>query len=143
MACDLCDGPGGVVLWRDERLRVVRVADPDYPAFLRVVWNAHVKEMTDLSADESEYFMRAVFATEGVLRNLLNPEKMNLASLGNQTPHLHWHVIPRFRDDRHFPNPVWAPAAREGDTQREIQSRTVADETLQRELAGKLGSALR
>lgn len=143
MACDLCDGPGGVVLWRDERLRIVRVNDPDYPAFLRVVWNAHVKEMTDLSEGESEHFMRAVVATERVLRNLLNPDKMNLASLGNQTPHLHWHVIPRFRDDRHYPNPVWAAAAREGRTQGENQSRSVADETLQRELAGKLGSALR
>jgi diadenosine tetraphosphate (Ap4A) HIT family hydrolase len=38
----------------------------------------------------------------------MQPDKMNLASLGNQTPHVHWHVIPRFRDDRHFPTPVWA-----------------------------------
>jgi len=29
-------------------------------------------------------------------------------------PHLHWHVIPRYRDDRHFPAPVWASADREG-----------------------------
>jgi diadenosine tetraphosphate (Ap4A) HIT family hydrolase len=30
-------------------------------------------------------------------------------------PHLHWHVIPRFADDAHFPNPVWAEAVRPGD----------------------------
>ena len=36
-------------------------------------------------------------------RDACEPDKMNLASLGNMTPHVHWHVIPRFRDDRHFP----------------------------------------
>jgi diadenosine tetraphosphate (Ap4A) HIT family hydrolase len=39
---------------------------------------------------------------------------MNLASLGNQVPHLHWHVIPRFEDDAHFPDPVWAVRKRAG-----------------------------
>ena len=55
-------------------------------------------------------FMRAVFAVEGALRASLSPHKMNVASLGNLTPHLHWHVIPRFKDDPAFPKPVWAIA---------------------------------
>ena len=42
----------------------------------------------------------------------MQPHKINLASLGNMTPHLHWHVIPRFDDDAQFPAPVWAPAQR-------------------------------
>ncbi len=29
-------------------------------------------------------------------------------------PHLHWHVIPRYRDDRHFPESVWGAPQREG-----------------------------
>ena len=40
-------------------------------------------------------------------------EKINLASLGNKTPHLHWHVIPRFKLDRHFPNPIWGEPSHE------------------------------
>jgi hypothetical protein len=42
----------------------------------------------------------------------MGPGKVNVASLGNMTPHLHWHVIPRFADDAHFPNPVWTEAVR-------------------------------
>jgi hypothetical protein len=38
---------------------------------------------------------------------VLGAEKVNLASLGNQVPHLHWHVIPRFKDDPHFPFAIW------------------------------------
>ncbi|MBP7641072.1 MAG: HIT domain-containing protein, partial [Thauera sp.] len=55
-----------------------------------------------------------VMATEAALRNLLDPDKINLASFGNMVPHLHWHVIPRYRDDRHFPESVWGAPQREG-----------------------------
>ena len=56
--------------------------------------------------------MDAVYATESALRELLSPDKINLASLGNAVPHLHWHVIPRWRDDRHFPKSIWAAPER-------------------------------
>jgi diadenosine tetraphosphate (Ap4A) HIT family hydrolase len=112
MTCELCDSTGGELLWHDECLRVVRVGDADYPGFCRVVWGAHVKEMTDLAPPDQRHLMQAVFAVESALRALLQPDKINLASLGNQTPHLHWHVIPRFAHDRHFPQPIWGTAQR-------------------------------
>jgi diadenosine tetraphosphate (Ap4A) HIT family hydrolase len=109
--CELCEGDGGELIIRREKWRIVRVpgADGDaYRGFCRVVWNEHVKELTDLGAADRHVFMEAVFALESVLREALGPEKMNIASLGNLTPHLHWHVIPRFRDDPAFPKPIWA-----------------------------------
>lgn len=111
--CELCAGDGGVLLWRNPRLRVVRVEDPLYPGFCRVIWNSHVGEMTDLPPHERLQLMSAVFAAEQALREVLAPDKVNLASLGNLVPHLHWHVIPRWRDDPHFPAPVWAAQRRE------------------------------
>jgi len=113
MACELCERDGGELLWRDGRLRAVYVDEPGYPGFCRVIWGAHVKEMSDLSDGDRSHLMRIVFAVEAVLREVLRPEKINLASLGNLTPHLHWHVIPRFRDDPHFPNPIWGTRLRE------------------------------
>ena len=113
MTCELCNHTGGEILWQDSQCRVVLVDDPDYPGFCRVIWNAHVKEMSDLTAQERIHVMSVVFAVEQMLRQCLTPEKINLASLGNVVPHLHWHVIPRYRDDRHFPNPVWGAALRE------------------------------
>jgi diadenosine tetraphosphate (Ap4A) HIT family hydrolase len=112
MTCELCEQPGGTVIWRDPRCRVVHVEEPGYPGFCRVIWNGHVKEMTDLAESDRAHLMRVVFAVEAALRERLGPEKINLASLGNMTPHLHWHVIPRFRDDPHFPNPIWGTARR-------------------------------
>ena len=110
--CDLCDSVGGEVLWQDNLCSVVLVDETDYPGFCRVILQRHVTEMTDLAAAERDRLMHVVFATETAVRELLKPDKVNLASLGNVVPHLHWHVIPRFRDDRHFPNPIWGTPQR-------------------------------
>ncbi len=107
MSCPLCATPAGTVLWQDDFCRVVRADEPDYPGFLRVIFNRHVREMSDLTAADQAALMQVVFAAEAALREAMQPDKINLASLGNVVPHLHWHVIPRFTDDPHFPNPVW------------------------------------
>lgn len=103
------------MLWRDARCRVIQAGDADYPAFLRVIWQAHVAEMTDLDGADRAHLLAVVLASEQALRDVLRPHKVNLASLGNQVPHLHWHVIPRFAGDAHFPDPVWAPRRRAGE----------------------------
>jgi len=113
-SCELCDSVGGELLWQDELCRVVLVEDRDYPGFCRVILNRHLREMTDLDAEASRRVMDVVFAAERALRELLQPAKINLASLGNMTPHVHWHVIPRFADDRHFPGTVWSETRRGG-----------------------------
>jgi diadenosine tetraphosphate (Ap4A) HIT family hydrolase len=113
MTCEYCGASGGELLWQDADCRVVLAPEEGFPGFCRVIWRRHVKEMSDLSTAERGHFMNVVFAVESALRELLRPDKMNLASLGNVTPHLHWHVIPRFADDTHFPAPIWALAQRE------------------------------
>jgi diadenosine tetraphosphate (Ap4A) HIT family hydrolase len=117
MDCELCSQTGGTLLWRGEHCRVVLVEDADYPGFCRVIWNRHVKEMTDLSEDERDACMDVVFAVESAVREALQPDKINLASLGNMTPHLHWHVIPRHMNDKHFPQPIWGNAQHTGKAQ--------------------------
>ena len=69
--CELCDSPGGDLLWRDGFCRIVLVDDPDYPGFCRVVLERHVKEMTDLEPAERTRLMNAVFATEAALENAI------------------------------------------------------------------------
>lgn len=109
--CDLCKHHGDVIV-STTQWRVVLVDDAHYPGFCRVIWNRHVKEMTDLSAGERLNLMDVVWQVESAIRAVMKPYKINLASLGNVVPHLHWHVIPRFKDDMHFPNPVWGQVER-------------------------------
>lgn len=110
--CELCDLKAEPV-WRNDKLSVILVDDPAYPGFCRVLWNGHVKEMSDLVPADRLALNDAVWEVEMAMRSVMAPEKVNLASLGNMTPHLHWHVIPRYADDAHFPNPVWSEAVRQ------------------------------
>jgi diadenosine tetraphosphate (Ap4A) HIT family hydrolase len=113
MSCELCTTTGGELLWQDRHCRVVLVNEAGYAGYCRVIWHAHVAEMTDLNEAERTHCLRVMLAVESVLRELLAPHKVNLASLGNFTPHLHWHVIPRFRDDPHFPQAIWGARQRD------------------------------
>lgn len=111
--CPLCQPSPHEVLWQDDFCRVVLLGDADYPAYCRVELLAHVKEMTDLAPPERARMMKVVFAVETAMHEVIQPDKINLASLGNKTPHLHWHVIPRFTHDKHFPNSHWGEAVRD------------------------------
>ncbi|HWZ48280.1 MAG TPA: HIT family protein [Herbaspirillum sp.] len=110
--CELCEVDGGEVLFQNDDYRVVLVDDTAYPGFCRVIWQKHVKEMTMLSPAQRNVLMDGVWRVEAALLEIMQPAKVNLASLGNMTQHLHWHLIPRFNDDAHFPNPIWGEAKR-------------------------------
>ena len=118
-SCVLCTTPGGTLVWQGARLRVIRADEAGFPAFYRVVWTDHVAELSDLSPQERGLCMDVVATVERVLREQLQPTKINLAALGNMVPHLHWHVIARFDWDSHFPAALWAPAQRERLPERE------------------------
>jgi diadenosine tetraphosphate (Ap4A) HIT family hydrolase len=109
--CELCELAVAPV-YRDDKLSIILVDDAAYPGFCRVIWNEHVKEMSDLAPRDRMLLNDAVWHVELALRDVMGPGKVNVASLGNMVPHLHWHVIPRFADDAHFPNPVWTQAVR-------------------------------
>ena len=115
--CELCKSQGGTLVIANEWLRVMLVDEHNYPGYVRVVWNEHVREMTELDDNQRQRLMKTVFAVEAAQREVLAPLKINLASLGNMTPHLHWHVIARFADDLHFPQPVWGKPQRTPDDQ--------------------------
>jgi len=134
--CPLCHPEGEEVIWQDEFCRVILVNDAHYPGFCRVVLNRHVPEMTDLPPLERQRMMVTVMKLETVIRNVLNPDKINLASFGNMVPHVHWHVIPRWQGDRHFPEPVW------GTVQRDAANPPSVDlVTLKQQIASVLAEA--
>ena len=110
--CRFCLDTTSNVIWRDERCRITHAVDQPFAGWCRVIWNTHCKEITDLPPVDRLHLMRAVFAVELGLRKLLDPFKINMASLGTGLPHVHWHIVPRFIDDSHFPEPVWSPALR-------------------------------
>jgi diadenosine tetraphosphate (Ap4A) HIT family hydrolase len=111
--CPLCAASDGPVIFKGSKFRLIRADESGFPAFYRLVWSDHVAEFSDLSILDRQLCMDAVVQVEQTLRAHLRPDKINLASLGNAVPHLHWHIIARFEWDSRFPSPVWAPAKRQ------------------------------
>ena len=120
-----------------EQFRVVLVDDDNYPGFCRVIWQAHVKEVTDLPELDRMLLMDVLWQVEIVIREVMQPDKINLASFGNMVPHLHWHVIPRYADDAHFPHPVWGQVQRAAAAAT-LQIRRDRLEPLRRRLSERL-----
>ena len=124
--CPLCTPTGEEILYVSDLYRVIAVNDPAWPGFCRVILNAHAAEMTDLSIEHRSSLMKAVCVTESVLRELMHPDKINLASLGNVVPHVHWHVIPRWKEDSHFPDPIWANSQRPWTDKPAVDNQQIA-----------------
>jgi diadenosine tetraphosphate (Ap4A) HIT family hydrolase len=107
LACAYCHPAGETVLWSDAKCRVILADEPGFDGWCRVIWNDHVRELSDLGSADRDHLMGIVASVERTLIGLLQPVKMNLAALGTAAPHLHFHVIPRFETDANFPDPVW------------------------------------
>jgi diadenosine tetraphosphate (Ap4A) HIT family hydrolase len=137
-ACPLCETAGGQGVFAGDAFRVVRTDEGGFPAFYRVVWNRHVAELSDLDPADQALCLQAVVVVEQALRAHLQPAKVNLASLGNLVPHLHWHVVARFEWDSHFPAPVWAAPHRQPDVagiERVLAHRALLESDMARQLS--------
>jgi len=144
--CPLCAGDdGGSVVWRDTHLRVLVVdqsaSAAPFPGFCRVIWQDHVAEMTDLGPTERARLMACVWEVEQVVRDVMRPDKVNLACLGNMVPHLHWHIIPRWIDDSHFPRSIWDLPLRATPFNEERDKRLARAGAIGSELTRRLSSA--
>lgn len=112
-SCRLCREEGGALVWSGADCRIVQVSDTSLPGFCRVIWHHHIAEMSALNHAQRNLLMRVVVGVEEIVASAMKPLKINLASLGNQVPHLHWHIVPRYEDDPYFPDSIWSEKHRD------------------------------
>lgn len=67
----------------------------------------HVSRVDELSPDEWRALAADLFRAQAAVVRTVRPDHMNLESLGNVVPHLHWHIVPRYRDDPRWGAPIW------------------------------------
>lgn len=118
--CPLCTQPEHGLLWHNDHIYVIAVDDALYPGYTRVIWRDHIAEMTQLPPVHRNELMDIIWQVEQTMRQTLQPTKINLAQFGNKVPHMHWHVIPRWQEDSHFPDAIWAPPARRTPAEQKV-----------------------
>jgi diadenosine tetraphosphate (Ap4A) HIT family hydrolase len=67
----------------------------------------HVARLDELTPDEYAAFAGDLLLAQRAVAAAMNPDHMNVESLGNVVPHLHWHIIPRYIDDARWGMPIW------------------------------------
>lgn len=79
----------------------------NYRWFLLVPRRDGVTEITDLAADDQLQLMREINSLSNVIQSVFDTDKLNVASIGNQVPQLHVHVVGRFKHDPLWPESIW------------------------------------
>ncbi|CAA6815344.1 MAG: Diadenosine tetraphosphate (Ap4A) hydrolase and other HIT family hydrolases [uncultured Campylobacterales bacterium] len=81
--------------------------------WLVVFTNNSYKEFSQCPKDVKSDILEVLDIVEKELLSFYKPEKINIASFGNILPRVHFHIMARFTDDSHFPNPMWGEKKRE------------------------------
>lgn len=90
-----------------------------FQGYCVAVARRHVRELHDLSKNEQHAFLDDVVAVSQTLAKIFGPRKLNVEMLGNQVPHLHCHLFPRYEDDPDHLKPVWVALDRGESDDRE------------------------
>ena len=90
--------------------RVLVIKDANYPWLLLVPRRPDAVEIIDLSEIEQAQLMTEINRVARALKEATQPDKLNIAALGNLVPQLHIHIIARRTTDAAWPRPVWGVA---------------------------------
>jgi len=111
MPCPLCNPTNENIIFKNHFLRVILV--DEIPGYIRIITQKHIKEFSELSDEETVKLTLLVKKIEKIMINTLNPDKINIAALGNMVPHLHIHIIPRFKNDPWWPGATFCEKKRD------------------------------
>ncbi|RXJ82094.1 HIT family protein [Arcobacter sp. F2176] len=81
--------------------------------WLKIFTQKNLKEFSQCDSETKMEILRVLDIIEKKMINYFNPEKINIASFGNYVPHVHFHVMARFKDDSYFPEPMWGKKQRQ------------------------------
>ena len=70
-----------------------------YKGYAVLVAKRCVRDVLDLDEQEGMQLWRELMISAQAIQDAYRPWKLNYASLGNQCPHLHWHIFPRYETD--------------------------------------------
>jgi len=110
MTCKACAGEWPL---KDHKIADLELAaaylfeDQFFPGWTVLVLKRHATELFDLTREERSQLMEEVTEVSRTLAVVFDAVKINYELLGNQLPHIHWHLIPRLADDPAPREAVW------------------------------------
>ena len=81
--------------------------------WVKIFTKTPYKELSECDEDTREAILKAMLIVEKTMISFYNPDKINIALFGNYVPHVHIHVMARYKEDSHFPESMWGLKQRE------------------------------
>ena len=92
----------------------IQIEESEIP-WLKIFTNEKYKELSDCPNEIKLEIFRLLDIIEKEMIKYYHPEKINIASFGNYVPHVHFHIMARFKEDSYFPEPMWGKQQREAN----------------------------
>jgi len=83
--------------------------------WLKIFTNKPIKEFSNCDTKTKKEIWKYLDIIEKEMIRYFNPNKINIASFGNYIPHVHFHIMARFKNDSFFPEPMWGKKQREAN----------------------------
>jgi diadenosine tetraphosphate (Ap4A) HIT family hydrolase len=104
--------PADELVWQSPTAVVLLGPWQYYHGYCVLVARTHATELHHLPADERRHYFDDLCRLAFVIETEFRPRKLNYELLGNQAPHLHWHLFPRYETDPNHLQAVWIDIAR-------------------------------
>lgn len=78
-----------------------------YRGYTLFLCKKHVTELHQLPSKLASLYLSEMMIVAKAVWQAFGPEKLNYELLGNSNPHLHWHIIPRYKNDPQKDSPIW------------------------------------
>ena len=99
------------IIYENPQLRI-ETEKSEVP-WLKLFTQHPYKEMSEVPAEVRFEIYDVLDIIEKAMIAYYTPDKINIASFGNYVPHVHWHIMARFKEDSYFPEPMWGKKQRD------------------------------
>ena len=73
--------------------------EQSHPGRLIVAHKKHVSEIIELTDEERNQFFKDINTVSNAIHKVYNPDKVNYGAYGDTGHHLHFHLVPKYKDD--------------------------------------------
>ena len=79
--------------------KVILFKEQSHKGRVIVACKKHVDDISDLSKEERAQYMEDVSHVAKVMHELFHPDKINFGAYGDTMHHLHFHLVPKYKDE--------------------------------------------
>ena len=89
----------GIKICELESSKVYLFKEQSHPGRVIVAHKEHVSEIVELSKEQRAVYMEDIAKVADVLHKLFHPDKINYGAYGDTGHHLHFHLVPKYKEE--------------------------------------------